>query len=418
MNFIILQEGYDPISDANAICAKALVDELKKQNHQVYVVCDGIEGKEALFSQDSSIHHVKTKKHLLFNKQNFLGKVSAILNRLFLIPYWPIRFPRKIKGYVVKIETLLTTINDIQQTILISIYMNSEMVEAGFLIKKKYPTLSWIIYNLDGIRAGFGISNHKWLRKMDLKWHNQRSALADVIVQMQSNQEDYIHSILSKYVYKTVFLDLPLIVETKSNHLNVHQNKKNITFVYGGRFYKQIREPYYLLDWFKELLKNREATFFCYTQFAYIEEIEQVEQETGGRLKRLDYISPEEMDVAIENADCMINIGNNSSTLIPSKLFVYMSACKPIVHFVTDMNDSCLPYLQKYPLALIIDQRESIKTSVAKTLTFLDNIKNVHLSFNDIAKAFPENTPKHTIETLISYISKINNICQSSKTKS
>ncbi len=414
MKFIFLQEGYDPHPDANSICTKALVDELKKQNHQVYIICDGIEGKESLFSQEPSILHVNTPQYIPFQKQNFLGKINTILKKIFLIFKWPIRFPKKVKEYVKTIETLLSTINDNEKIILISIYRTPEMVDAGFYIKKKYPTLSWIIYSLDGISAGVGISNNKWLRKMDLKWHYQRNAWADVIIQMQSHRDAYTKSVLSKYLSKTIFLDLPLMVKKKDDLLNVKNDNNDLTFVYGGVFHKQLREPYYLLEWFKELVKDKNITFLCYTQSAFVKEIEDVAKETRGYLKRLDYILPDEMDKVVANADCMINVGNASSTMVPSKLFVYMSACKPIIHFVTDMNDSCLPYLQNYPLALVIDQRESVKTSVAKTLTFLDNIKNVHLSFNDVAKAFPENTPKYTIETIISYI----NTCPSSKTKS
>ena len=67
MNIVFLQEGSDPNPDPNSICVKALVEEYRARGENVYIVCDGCEGSEGGFSQDTSILHVPVKKQVLFS---------------------------------------------------------------------------------------------------------------------------------------------------------------------------------------------------------------------------------------------------------------------------------------------------------------------------------------------------------------
>ncbi len=401
MNIIILQEGYDPNPDPNSICTKALVDVFKQRGDNVYVVCDGVKGKEHSFSKDESIIHVAVAEELSYYRRTFWGKVNTLISRFFSIPIWPIRFPLHVTKYVNTVEGLLSTFDKDSQIVIISVYRPAEMVEVGYRIKKMYSNCHWIIYSLDGIGSLVGLKHSRWLDNKEKKWNYNRCESADLVIQMQAHKKVYINSPFVTYLPKTMFLDFPLIVKSSNTQITLHAEKDRIlTFVYGGAFYKGLREPFYLLSWFKELIKYRQISFSCYTKSVFQPQIEQVSLETNGYLQRLDYITPDEMKSVINQSDFVVNIGNASSPMVPSKVFVYMSACKPIIHFISDDDDSCLPYLNKYPLALIIDQRESIEMSVKKTLEFLDRVWDMNVSFQDIERNFPKNVPAYTVDSI------------------
>ncbi len=401
MNIIILQEGYDPNPDPNSICTKALVDVFKRQGDNVYIVCDGVKGKEHLFSIDESILHVEVNEELSYYRRTFWGKVNTLINRFFSIPIWPIRFPQHVQKYVNVVEDILAMFDEDSQIIIISVYRPAEMVEVGYRIKKRYPNCRWIIYSLDGIGSLVGLKHSRWLDNKETKWNYNRCESADLVIQMQAHKEVYIKSPFATYLPKTMFLDLPLVVEpAKKPIIKQESGNQILTFVYGGAFYKGLREPFYLLSWFKELIKYKQISFSCYTKSVFQPQIEQVSIETNGCLQRLDYITPDEMNRVINQSDFVVNIGNTASPMVPSKIFVYMSACKPIIHFISDDDDSCLSYLNKYPLALIIDQRESIEMSVKKTLDFLDRVRDMNMSFQDVERNFPKNVPAYTVDSI------------------
>lgn len=407
MNIIIFQEGYDPHPDPNSVCTKALVDVFKKQGDNVYVVCDGEKGKEELFSHDKSIIHVKVGEHKNYYQKNIWGKLATLFSRALSIPIWPIRFPSKVKNYVKTAEQLLASIENNQQTIMISVYRPAEMVLVGYQMKKRHIDIPWIVYSLDGIGSMVNLKKSEWLDKKELQWNVNHFAIADHIIQMKSHRETYLSSPFAKYIDKTIFLDLPLIIK-KPERVDIQETiKPTTTFVYGGAFYKNLREPFYLLSWFKELAKHRsDVKFSCYSRSLFVNDLDKATKDTAGKFRRYDYIAPKELEKVIEQSDFVINIGNAASPLVPSKLFIYISACKPIIHFISDMNDSCLPYLKKYPLSLVINQNDSINNAVKNTLEFIDSVKDKNITFQDIATSFPENTPEYTANCIHKLIIK------------
>lgn len=397
MNIIIFQEGYDPHPDPNSVCTKALVNVFKEQGDNVYVVCDGEKGKEEHFSDDKSIIHVKVGEQKNYYQKNIWGKLATLFSRALSIPIWPIRFPCKVKNYVKTAEQLLDSLDNNEKTIMISVYRPAEMVSVGYQMKKRHAHIPWIVYSLDGIGSMVNLKRSEWLDKKELRWNVNHCAIADHIIQMKSHQETYLNSPYAKYINKTIFLDLPLIIKKPDRVVIKETTNHTTTFVYGGAFYKNLREPFYLISWFKELAKHRiDVKFSCFSRSPFVNDLDKATEDTAGKFRRYDYIAPKELERVIEQSDFVINIGNSASPLVPSKLFIYISACKPIIHFINDKNDSCLPYLKKYPLSLIINQNDSIEKSVKNTLEFIDNVKALNITFQDIATSFQENTPEYT----------------------
>ena len=98
--------------------------------------------------------------------------------------------------------------------------------------------------------------------------------------------------------------------------------------------------------------------------------------------------------MAIINADILISIGNNISRSVPSKLISYG---KPIIHFSSQKKDVCCEYLNKYPLALIIHQNDSLETSCKKIVSFLKESKDKRLDSGFVQKIYPLNVPLYSV---------------------
>ena len=63
-----------------------------------------------------------------------------------------------------------------------------------------------------------------------------------------------------------------------------------------------------------------------------------------------------------------MNLGNAVSNQIPSKLFEYFGTGKPILHLSPRADDAVLPYLQRYPLALVLSEQEGAPPDVLALL--------------------------------------------------
>ena len=64
---------------------------------------------------------------------------------------------------------------------------------------------------------------------------------------------------------------------------------------------------------------------------------------------------PPDEAAALENrADVLVSLGNTYDNQMPSKLFGYFATGKPVLHLAVSENDPTLPYLARYPLALVL----------------------------------------------------------------
>ena len=102
----------------------------------------------------------------------------------------------------------------------------------------------------------------------------------------------------------------------------------------------------------------------------------------------------------LKNASVLISIGNNSSDMVPSKTFEYMSYCKPIIHFYSFAEDPVISILSRYPIALLLDSNQSIEILTREVQKFLDSYSGKTIDSNEIRRLFFENTPEYYIDII------------------
>lgn len=94
-------------------------------------------------------------------------------------------------------------------------------------------------------------------------------------------------------------------------------------------------------------------------------------------------------------AEVLLSLGNAVDNQIPSKLFEYFGAGKPILHLSVSDGDAALPYLKRYPLALVLRAADGATPEVVAGLrAWLHRSAGKSLSYAQAAAIFPEFTSK------------------------
>lgn len=73
---------------------------------------------------------------------------------------------------------------------------------------------------------------------------------------------------------------------------------------------------------------------------------------------------------------------------------------KKIIHFYKDDDDTCIPYLQKYPYSLLIDERDALEYNLKKLLGFL-SAKIDSVPKNEWQQAFYMNNPEYSVKLIL-----------------
>lgn len=82
-----------------------------------------------------------------------------------------------------------------------------------------------------------------------------------------------------------------------------------------------------------------------------------------------------------------------------------------MVHILGDKNDSVIPYLKKYPLALLLDPNLSVKKNSKLLFEFIKKIDNVMISREELIQNFYENTPLCTAKKIKNILDSYEESC-------
>ena len=105
------------------------------------------------------------------------------------------------------------------------------------------------------------------------------------------------------------------------------------------------------------------------------------------------------------DADEIVSLGNTYDNQMPSKLFGYFATGKPVLHLAVSENDPTLPYLARYPLALVLHRKDGVTPgTVAKLHSWLHNVQGHALPFAQTARLYPEFTPEKVAEEFLKWL--------------
>lgn len=193
---------------------------------------------------------------------------------------------------------------------------------------------------------------------------------------------------------KLTFLEHPLLVKT--NDFKARQSSP-LKLVYTGALIKNVRDADYVLDLIEGLDLGQPADADFYVMGNAASRVQTKPAQGGVRIRNHGQVSKQEANVAVEDASVLLSIGEVAGKQISSKIFEYMAAGKPVIHFAYTNDDPDTKILARYPLALcLIQSRERMAANRDQVQQFVLANAGKVIDFDAVAAIFPEALPETT----------------------
>ncbi|WP_294499771.1 glycosyltransferase [uncultured Gemmiger sp.] len=219
---------------------------------------------------------------------------------------------------------------------------------------------------------------------------------------------DYQQGPLAPCRSKVFELAFPALVPPQAEVLDPHRGQGPIRCVFCGTLYPELRSPEFALELFRKLDDpDLTLTMVGRGWEHFSRQAEAARQALGNRVELSGPVRPAHARTLIGQADILLNLGNTVDNQIPSKLFEYFGTGKPILHLAASRGDAALPYLERYPLALVLQQAEGSGADVVARLAgWLHQNAGKALSFAQAEAIFPEFTPEAVARRFVEVASR------------
>lgn len=401
-NILFVGGRYFPKASPNSICIKNIIDELPEEQYRIHLLCykDGLDddSKENItkisrgFIQ-SSLYKLEEKKGKFYQG---LIRFLIILQKMKQIPFkfiWPWCDPIITLREVRAAEKIY---QQRQYDTIIAVHMPLSSLIVGHMIKKRHPEIHFIAYFLDSLSGGAAprFMDRNTYNKKALKWEEKVLDNANNIVFMEASQKYHEKAYEnSKLKARITYLDLPMV---KYQEIISEEDKKTIRFVYVGSLAPSVRSPEFFLKVFSKVAEsNWELTFIGDDNCELLKEY----ANKNDRIRIIGRCTHEEALQHEKQATILLNLGNKNANLTPSKIFEYMSFGKKIVSTYPIDDEASKVYLDRYPNALLLDERSDVNEAAILLLQFVKQKMN-KISYNELKQLFVNNTPEAFINII------------------
>lgn len=332
----------------------------------------------------------------------FLVKVNRLLMRLkqlVFIPIYPNYEPLLACNMA---KAAIRLHNKYNFDLVISEHSGRDTLYAGSQLKKYDPCVKLVSILWDPIS---GRQLAKYLPKsyanyMMLKDEIRLLSNSNRIISLQSNRSYQELYSKEKPFFKNIrFLDIPGIVRPTLSNIDEPFTKKNmINMLYSGILSLPDRDPARLIEIIKmsKYADKINLLFFAAGDDGKAKANSILKDFRGHSLIH-SYIPKTLLNSVAMHSDILINIGGPNPGMVPSKIFEYMSLGKPILSTFYIDNESSKTYLEHYPASACIDIREPIENCIIAFEYFVEHCLGKEVSFEDVEKNFPMNSPKEFI---------------------
>ena len=278
---------------------------------------------------------------------------------------------------------------------IISFCMPIESHLAAMMFKQKHNDILWASYWADD----FAVKSNKKNIFISLKKLKKiESDILDKSDVIFSTEE--ISCFLRKYLNKNQDRLIPVpytICASKANKTSIKCNNSNVTCVYMGTLYKNIRNPEFLLKTFSDpLLKD--IRLLLYIRGDCNDIVEKYER-NNSNIMVSDFIPKKQLEKVINDSDILINIDNVNCNGKPSKLYELISYRKPIINFSfnEDLGD-----LSNYPSKLQISMQGNTHDAANEVRKFISSeaFSNLVINAEQIEQLYYHHTENYVCELI------------------
>ena len=376
---LFVLEKFYPYNSANLNCLNPIFEEMKTQNIEIDVLTFRQNKLDKNFEIYNGINIFRVNDYYHLSNIAFFKKTILRISRKFLFKFKMIFNGKKLLKQK-KYDCVIAC----------SYPFLMEEIACGIT---KNTKCAFISYQLDPFYNNNVLGQLNKEKRLELELETLKNA--DKVFLPPENFSENMQTKLSVLENKYYPIDFPLIKE--KNNKTINSSSDEVNFVFTGTFYKDIRTPYVMLDFFKNIKFDYIINLYYISDDDIENKLQVYQKEFEDKLKLHRNKSKEECDKALEKANIIINIGNKISNQTPSKIFEYISLGKPILNFYSTKNDSSKKALDRYPLVLnifndfnkqdILSFNQFCKKNRNKILTFKEATKN-YKTASEIAKEF------------------------------
>ena len=398
---LVITGMFFPSPSANGLCLDAILKELHNHSYFAEVVSFSNIDNTLVYNY-CRVHNINTNNIIRRSKNPFLN----VLNFIKIFVSYPLHKKADLKKVFSCAKCILES-NDISFILIVQKPASSSYI--GMMLKKHWKTVPCYLYEMDSLTDN-GSNFVGWKRMFKGRnRHLERRIFQkfDFIMYLKSHYDYYQRRAYKTYSNKMVCIDTPLLDKTLFEMAQTTKNAdgKSVRFMYSGVLTMASRSPESFIDFLEHLNKIIRSKCVFYVRGNAVDYIKKRSYNNNVQIIVNDYIPRDKLDLEICSTDFLVSIGesfNSRAFSFPSKIIYYMSFGKPIVHFAYDKNDLCIDYLTKYPLSLILFNKDGPEINAKRFTEFFDRIRFEKIDFNLIERHFYMNSPSYTVDILLS----------------
>ena len=373
----------------NGICVHQVAKELQKRGCDVSVLAinDGYQKPEEVYDglRVVRVRADATTRLTAWYRQH-PGKLESIwfkfgiflkdVRTFFSLWLWPFNAPINLWLTYHAAKKMIET--DHIDTVVCT-YTPFNAVLVGHILKRKKPSLKYIVYFLDSLSGGIfpKLTSQEWVAKQGKKWERMLLKNADGIYIMKAHQKHHQeHSCDEPYYSRIRVLDIPLLkMENIKQQADIGcLPKDKINLVYLGSLKKNLKNPEPFLKAFLAANLQNVAISFIGDANDCEDLLCQAQKAAPKQIHIIKSVPHSEVEKILAQADALLNIGSANTCQIPCKIFEYMSTGKPIITTYKTPNEPSLPYLREYAGALLLDESVSSVENAQKLKEFTSSL--------------------------------------------
>jgi glycosyltransferase involved in cell wall biosynthesis len=369
---LVISFSYRPLNNPRAFRWTHLSEKIAAAGHSVDVVTSWVPGcSDTECSGNLSVHRAGWKflerargqrrlareqagKVTMLGTSSLLAKARQALlkgaNWLWRNLYWP--DPSCLWFFPAR-QMALALIAQKQYDVVISVSPTFTAVAVGHSVRKHVKDSVWLLDLGDPFSFLEGAPpNNATLYAGLNRWYERKVfRQADVISVTNPQTQQRYAEVFPESAAKLLVIP-PL--------LSLPQNGSKATvlgrLVYVGTMYRNIREPGFLLELFGRALEaglNHEFELHCYGDVSScLDIITGYESLLGKHVFFHGVVSRDVAAQALDEAQFLINIGNETTYQLPSKVVEYAATGKPVINLAKSSMDSSVGFFAAYPCAL------------------------------------------------------------------
>ncbi len=395
--YIFLTGQYLPNPGATGGCVHKIAKCMVQKGYAATTICyqskeapEEIDGVRIVGIKPLAFDKFKGTKSLLIKKGL---QLQSMVNKLVYLNYYPMKSKSLIRRYIKAVERII----DVQEDVtVIASYVPVEAVAVLAHIKKRFPNITTVYYSTDTLSNEDGNAaflSNEFRKKKGMMWEHRLFEQSDLVLIMDCHKIHYLSKEFERFHSKMKVVNFPYL--EKMDSVSTTSNQQ-LTMVYAGSLYRKLRNPQFVCDSLLEVMQeiNYKVVFMGAGDCHDI--LDLANQQSKGKLINKGMVPHTLATKEMSAASVLISIGNAQTSMMPSKIYEYMSTGKPILHFYTYEKDPCLPPLREYGNALCIEQGESnIKEKILK---FLREAKTE--TFENVREKFIMATPEYSADII------------------